>query len=125
MSILDRLRAATGPDRKLDGDIAVALNQLPEIVGGYTRRKDGLLWYHWIPPEDCAIWEAPEYSGSIDAALALMERILPGSAYELRTGSEDYMFMILRSDLSLQWWPVGATAPLAILATLFTALEAR
>lgn len=65
-SLLERVTAATGPDRVLDLDLARAL--VPDVV--VLRRNDDD-----TANEPHTYWE---YTASIDAALALVERLLPG-----------------------------------------------
>lgn len=61
ISLRDRVRAATGPDREIDRDLwAVFVAETPRA------NADGL---RYIQPEP--------YTTSIDAALALVERVLP------------------------------------------------
>lgn len=65
-SLLERVTAAAGPDRVLDLDLALAL--VPDVV--VLRRNDDD-----TANEPHTYWE---YTTSIDAALALVERMLPG-----------------------------------------------
>lgn len=72
--LLDRVKAATGPDRELDAGIAEATAQVPE----------GAIRMHGLPGTakyatgGYTVWDTPAYTASIDAALALTERVLPG-----------------------------------------------
>lgn len=70
----------------------------------------------------------PAYTTSIDAALALVERMLPDAQrYDLRMNVRpihEIMWMDTKGrDVNFKGF--GATAPLAILTALFTALEAK
>jgi hypothetical protein len=67
--LLARVEKATGPDRELDGFIYGALGfQIIQRWGGYEWR-----------PEGRGVWRAmPSPTTSLDAALALVERKLPG-----------------------------------------------
>jgi len=61
--VLEQVRAATGPDQALDLRIARALG----------------LWDVSMPGYEFLI--VREYTGSIDAAVGLVERVLPGFAW--------------------------------------------
>jgi hypothetical protein len=71
-SLLSRVEAATGPDRKIDLDVARAL--VPDLVdppitinlyltGREVRAPEFILW---------------RYTASVDACIALADRVLPG-----------------------------------------------
>ena len=97
--LIERLEKATGPDRDLDAALYVALckpKQYPDD-----------LRYYYLPSvstdhmEMCApgtywlkersgrsLQTAPAYTASLDAALALVERVLPGWGYFLRHDSD-------------------------------------
>lgn len=84
--LAERVRGLKGPDREVDGDIALAFGMPPNHL---TRREDGWLWYQFVEPDDFDTWEAPPFTGSADAALALVERVQPGwkrSLFEKRGG---------------------------------------
>ena len=62
-ALLERVEGATGGDRELDRDIAIAT--------GWVHRS-GAPW------ERVLEWERPNPTASVDAALALIGRVLPG-----------------------------------------------
>jgi hypothetical protein len=64
--LVGRVEAATGPDRKLD--LLIAQTLVPDVV--VLRRNDDD-----TGNEPHTYWE---YTASVDAALALAERLLPG-----------------------------------------------
>jgi len=80
-SLIARLEAAEGPDRELDRDIALT-------VDGFVyekRGKDAKPWFYHstiggrrqlISPYNSE--RLPAYTSSIDAAVSLAERVLPG-----------------------------------------------
>lgn len=71
--LIERLEKATGPDRSIDADIAVA-------VGGFAERC-GLPSGGWVSKgPHHAIVESPSYTSSIDAALTL---VLEGTRVDL------------------------------------------
>lgn len=96
-----RVIAATGADRELDKDLYCTLVAVR------------------------AVFPFPHYTASIDAALALIERVLPGASWGVNTAMEggfaaDVPFQKLKD---MQPHPVRhRTAPLAILAALLSAL---
>ena len=76
VGLLERVMAAMGPDRELDADIA--------RVGGYGRVaqewvRDRPEWFAWEADSRSGPWIVlPDYTASVDASLALVERVLPG-----------------------------------------------
>lgn len=103
--ILERLRKATGPGRELDAAIEVCFHP---FLAGLARTDSG----GWIHPEFGFIRSAPEYTASIDEALKLVERCLPGAEWEITMSP----VCARREDMNV---------PLAILIALFTALESQ
>ena len=129
MTLIDRLRQATGPDRELDYLIAIAVDlHMPEV--GMTAKQllnvhDGDLKAFMAAGEsgysalkDCL----PRFTASIDAALALVERMLPNCRGDVHWGGSDAMASILRPDGKRPYCG-GATPALAILGALFLAIE--
>ncbi len=94
--LIERLEKATAADRNLDAALHVALVK-PE------QRADDLRYFrvpsasmdhmemcapgtYWLKERSGAsLQTAPAYTASLDAALSLVERVLPGFAYGLRT----------------------------------------
>lgn len=113
-SLITRLEEAKGPDRELDADICGALldaqvKRRREILPSYV--------YHTGDGEWSLI---PAYSASLDAALSLAERVLPGCGVMLNIGS--------RVEVAV--WPVSpapaafALAPTPALALCLAILRA-
>lgn len=107
-SILKRLKEATGPDYKIDKAIAEKFNDWHYSTNGIAR-------------------ECHSYTSSIDAALALVERMLPDYRVHVSALCGTAQADICKKDNE---YPFGkpfnaATPPLAILTALFSALEAK
>ena len=99
-SLRERVGKATGPDRDLEWDIQQELFGI-DAVG-----------FH----------ETPHYTASIDAALGLVERKLPGMGWELIAfdNREAGVQAVIGDDMA-----DAPTAPLAILKALLSALAAK
>ncbi len=132
-ALLDRVRAATGPDRELDADLWWALARdsaertywratLGKPQKAPDRLPDGL-------GRIAVRGRSPMASGSIDAALALAERMLPGTARPgfVQQPDRSWHGTILWVEPEDAECPeeVAPTAPLAILAALLSALIER
>ena len=91
--LLTRIEAATEGDNDLDRDIAIAL--------GWTPPAFGLpFWYD----DEGNYWSAlPDWSTSIDAALALVERVKPGWGCQvgrpIQTHSSGWYASVFRARL--------------------------
>jgi len=107
--IIKRLKAATGPDRELDFSIEkFNLGDLGYVVD------------HWDTAQRHSI--VAHYTASIDAALELVERMLPGWGVKVDTCGQAVLYAGGKSD----WYLEDASSPpLAILLALFCALEAQ
>lgn len=139
-ALLERVRGAGGPSRELDHDIAPLDGLVTGHCGGFgwqcadhtckgCGKPMGLYIKGASYPHDWRDDERlPRYTASIDAALALVERLLPNASWGIRTTMEgsfaaDVPFVKLRDTHPS---PVLArTAPLAILAALLTALQSQ
>lgn len=123
MTILNRLRSAESGSRELDVAIRTyevgATAEWQDYKQDYAFHRDGS-WVSIEPIEPA--------STSIDAALALVERMLPDSDYTTMQVRKEGM-KLHRTALWIdgRWskYCESATAPLAILTALFTALEAK
>jgi hypothetical protein len=111
MTDLDALRArvgaATGPDRELDRDLAIYF---------------GI----WEPTKDFNKWKpAPALTASIDDALTLTERVLPGCWFRIDSAKSRRDEIKWRCEMAdNRDWTWAPTAPLAILLALLAALPA-
>lgn len=123
-SLLRRVKAATGPDRELDWSLHdVAFVEFFEQYG-YRRKGEFYVTASPAVPGGERI-SAPEYyTASIDAALALVDKMLPGRfALNLHwlPDSLGFAYFGKRREYTHDedWLP---SLPLAILAALLTAL---
>lgn len=111
--LLARVEGASGPDRALDKAILMALGQ-------------------WAPVMTNQPWTVARLTASLDAALALTERVLPGWTIagigqddsklwhvELREGHQTSYRRVVLSHMTLRGSPTPA---LALLAALLKAL---
>lgn len=74
-----RLEEATGPDRDLDGALA-------SIIAPHQVESDDGDWW-WGPYNEQPV-RVPEFTSSIDAAVALAERVLPWWCWSVSLNDE-------------------------------------
>lgn len=154
VALLQRVEAASGADREIDGQLASLGGWLRREffaanINGASERVD-----FWAPPDADAeylrdmesnirsqaafnLWGyeegPPSYTASIDAAVALVEKALPGRTYAVdatapELGIDVDLFVDTIADRDA--WERGAirgtakTAPLAFCAALLKALIA-
>ena len=115
--LLERVKAATGPSHQLDAEIYATLGGAPHTT------KAGRRTVPLIMKEDPKEW--PDYTGSIDAALALVERLLPPdtSLTMKQHASGQYFHVEMETDDDDVTAYNHPSLPLAILAALLTALK--
>lgn len=115
-ALRERVLAATGHDDNLCDAIATALD---DWMTGHTSSYD-----QHSKPE--TFHHRDDYSDSIDAALALVERVLPGWDICLSHGhGEPWESCIAPPDRAANDIGHAPTLPLAILAALLSALIAK
>lgn len=128
--LLERVKAASGPDREMDAAVWLALEP------GVTRKQWSYI--HTASGQECRMDETrdatgrlivvPSFTASIDAALALVERVLPGWFGKVSfngRGSFCWLWEPGVLDDDDDGKPIyGKTPALAILAALLTALAA-
>lgn len=136
--LLTRLREARGADRELDAAIFRATGgQLPEQ---FASLKLDLEWQDdgtaLMPVGDMQVrYQAPAFTSSVDAAIALIERVLPGWTVahigqddfklwhvELREGYQTSFTRVVRSHATLRGAPTPA---LALVIALVEAVKAQ
>lgn len=122
-ALRERVRGASGFDRDLDADIWWRVALLPT---GRYREKDGREETNVAYPEED--WRpyyagnAPFLSGSLDACLALLERVLPNATWSVtRTVDGDYVAKI-RMDKMDKSDSFADTPSMALLDAMLSAL---
>jgi hypothetical protein len=134
-ALLERLRQAERPDRYADchlwviaqgGDARMVVCDSSTQDFVWERGIDGM----WIRSV-VRFRAVPKYTASIDAALALVARVLPGWAWLKKSERVITLYRPLteEEDATKAWATHydadGATIPIAILAALLTALIAK
>jgi hypothetical protein len=135
--LLARVEAAEGPDRELDCRIACAVD--PGLKGEWQVVKppfyDPERYFSGQPGMDWIGYDllnnAPVYTASLDATLALVERVLPGCWYiigkgKLKASEPLYGAQLLFGDSEvLGEGESDANLPLALLCALLKVLIAK
>lgn len=119
----ERLEKATGPDRQLGVDIRVALGTLEVDENGYfVEPDDGYFFGQRIPCHE-------DPTASIDAALALFERLLPEMKPRLDFDARSRCCLYRETGMTIgamagdwSFYAEAETIPIAILRALVAAL---
>lgn len=143
-ALLNRVKAATGPDPDLDAWLWLAcgidhvdwnvsakgrFNHLPagrhDLVNGQKLEdalKQGLYGI-------ASAWNVPRLTASVDAALEAVERMLPGWGWTVDGGGSPSVTILDWNGggprMDREYRSVGATPPIAILAALLSAMIAK
>jgi hypothetical protein len=133
--IIKRLREAKGPSKTLDADIAEATGTVPPRYYRNVGYCDGSFGHD---ERSGICWIAKDYTASIDAALALVEKLLPGWHWTVTSDKREgvagaWIWLERRfpedtaEDIPMlrNYEAEAPTAPLAILIALFTALQSK
>lgn len=112
--IIDRLEKATGPDRNIDvfaWTLIIGIKPRHTFFAGRDEHVEKI-------------------TASIDASVALVEKMLPGWAHGYDKGQKTCIGFVDRHDFNdritgARFTATGASAPIAILIALFKALEAK
>lgn len=140
--IIKRLEEATGPDRELDARIFCAANNMIWEIDGQRvvgiDRDDGNNWetIGYVDPGKYSLnfttyrEDIPTYTSSLDATIAIVERMLPGwrkaIGENVHTGYWQGRVYRLRDDDIFERYGCHGTSPqLAMLIAMFRALEAE
>lgn len=146
--LLDRLKAATGPDRELGHDILMAAGWIAPPIYHEHRKAGGHYPEDWEGDDEYVKFDAinsegfwkspdgpkfsarelPDITASVDDALALAEQMLPGVWYVMAKGrmsSEEPLYgceLLFSHDTQIAI-AEGATQPLSILAAALNAAQ--
>ena len=106
--LIARLEALTVPDRKVDAEIGVILHIHPPGGG----------------------WLSREYTGSIDAAVALCERVLPDvNCWGVEKDERGFQAYVSRNNVKSGHWlkeaEHAASPSIALLISTLKALDAK
>lgn len=113
--LIAKLEGLSGPDREVD--LALARELVPDVIVLLHDKESGKNLPH-------TYWE---YTGSIDAAVALVERKLPGWGYYLRSDKEGHGCGLVYPD-AFRVTPchcMGSTPAIAVCLALLCSLEGR
>lgn len=124
-ALLARVEGAAGADREIDAEIALTFQIPNEHYNAPLRRpvllppqhhRPGLLEY--VEISGVSARPAPEYTASVDAALALAGRFYPGAEIMLRRGaSGKWTALVVGNNTAIKL----PTPALALLAALLRA----
>lgn len=134
-ALLERVEAATGPDREIDGELDAALRMGTSSLPDWARNNFPR-WKHINSGRVCCLhddgshglnWASAEFTASIDSALALVERVLADREIDLHINKprRDWQAACIRITPLVMLCGECATLPLAILAALLKALIAQ
>lgn len=133
-SLLERVEAATGADREIDKELA------QHLLGAFIRLSttgEGWRYQMLLPDHQGVSFESlpdvPAYTSSLDAALSLVERVLPGWGVEVLTPDRDMWRATVwpwvssrgtRDNVGFRY-SYAKTPALALLAALLKATEEK
>lgn len=127
-AFIARLEAAEAGSRELDAHVEVAVRAIEAAKTGLAREH----WAKWIVSRD--FWVEDEHTAyqpapvttSLDAALALAERVLPGWRVGLNSDHDRgplWSAQVKRRGET--WRPIGELAPTPALALCIATLRAK
>jgi hypothetical protein len=115
-SLQERIGGLTGPSLEVNCDLEEHFGEWTNLGGGWRRHKvtGERERYTYVP--------APPYTASVDAALALVERLLPDWDWIVGHTNDG---LTIHCRLGQREMSFGHSAPLAVLAALLSALAAE
>ncbi|MBS1725012.1 MAG: hypothetical protein JSS66_18895 [Armatimonadetes bacterium] len=126
-SLLERVRGASGPSLVLDGEIWCAVNGYEFVqwdgAGCVYRDPNAPSWKPGITHASASVIRP--YSASIDAAVALVERVLPSLDGQRRVRAERLIEQTMRNagrDLAAGDQDIGGKAARGLCLAILTAL---
>ncbi len=131
--LISRLEKAEGPDREIDAWIGYHTDLAVEGMSWRAKiDRFGIDHAMKAATSDSNIWSTslPPYTASLDATVALIERVLPGWGWQI--GPFPKMRAQLAEPIQTNYGPgvgvrgqsTGPTAPIALLLALLRAKEA-
>ncbi|MGI8390495.1 hypothetical protein [Brucella anthropi] len=87
--LITRLSKLDAPDREVDAEIAVLFSGDPDAY--VVRPNEGAMFTHvpgWFATGDNKSHKSQAYTSSVDAAIALAERVLPGHGWFVRNETD-------------------------------------
>lgn len=120
-ALVERLRAATGASRELDALIEVEARRQDAYRAGLNdeQRAKWRSGTNGVVTDGSTTYFSYTFTASVDAALALVERCLPGSDWKIERLSEQEFGASVNEFMGY----AAPTAPLALLIALLTALS--
>lgn len=119
-SVLADLEKASGADRELDAKILTVLLGMQDL--GYVYEIDD--WYYSLDGDEINP-PFPSPTGSLDATIALVQRVLPGWAWSVFDDGHAWLWPDQKRDLLAGFQARASTTPIALLTTMFRALIAQ
>ena len=126
--LLERLEAATGPDREIDKAVMLAIGRAREIDPWMFYGPGETVWCFGDYEHESVNPALPYVTASLDAVLALVEEKLPGWTVEIIRLSDGEGFAQVSDDAAFMPVSHEATAPtpaLALLKALVCALSSE
>lgn len=126
--LLARVESATGADREIDAQVEALLRHKPGYDESHFIYRNFPTW-EWRSDgavEAGAIWDAQRYTASVDATIALQERVLPGWKWKLVSAGSGYAATMYKPT-GLEVCFIGGrhTPALAHLSAIIRALIAK
>ncbi|NYD82110.1 hypothetical protein HD884_002173 [Ochrobactrum intermedium] len=136
--LITRLSKLDAPDRGMDAEIEVAVRRIEAARSGLAEEY----WANWQASPDGTVYDphtrysSQPFTASVDAAIALAARVLPGWTFE-HIGQDYIRASGLDNDVMPMGWTVeisdgsqtiqgqAPTLPLAICIALLRAKEAN
>lgn len=123
--LVERVRGLKGSDREVSRDIWQCLDT-PEWKRAYLEAQAPCGCPHDQAVE-YAIRHLPDVTSSVDAALALVERVLPGCELELQINkpNHDWQTALIRVAPLKMIGGEASTLPLALILALLLSLQSQ
>lgn len=118
-SLLEHVRLAEGADRYVDYRIALAF--VPGAKGHAGECDEGTFWVHEGGRD--VLWTSEPYTASLDAALALVERVAPDRYWSINKIGGDPDFYSAKIADRPPYTGEALTPALALLAALLSSIQ--